>query len=229
MAKNKFYAVKIGRKTGIFSSWDETKESVLSYPGAVYKGFSTLKEANSFLSGEEKADKCKTDSKSSENDFIDQIISSLDCETALAFSDGSFDKNHRVTSYGVLLFFRKNTYSLSSSFTEKTSLSLVETWNVGGELEGVKAAVNKAIALGAKKLLVYYDYMGIECWANGSWKAKNPIAENYQTFINEKQKQIELEFHKVKAHTGIRYNEEVDRLAKEALKKDEDGIYFTED
>lgn len=45
----KYYAVKIGRKEGIFSSWDECKEQVHGYPGAVYKSFSTLEEAENFL------------------------------------------------------------------------------------------------------------------------------------------------------------------------------------
>ena len=35
----KFYAVKQGRKTGIFTSWDEAKAQVDGYSGAVYKSF----------------------------------------------------------------------------------------------------------------------------------------------------------------------------------------------
>ena len=45
----KFYAVKKGKKTGIFSTWDECKEQVTGFKGAVYKSFKTLSEAEAFL------------------------------------------------------------------------------------------------------------------------------------------------------------------------------------
>ena len=38
MAKKKVYAVKKGKQTGLFYSWNECKESVSGYPGAEYKG-----------------------------------------------------------------------------------------------------------------------------------------------------------------------------------------------
>ena len=39
MAKKKMYAVKKGRVTGIFTSWDECRDAVEEYPGAEYKVF----------------------------------------------------------------------------------------------------------------------------------------------------------------------------------------------
>ena len=41
MAKKKFYAVRQGRKTGMFLTWDECKKQVMGYPGAIYKSFGT--------------------------------------------------------------------------------------------------------------------------------------------------------------------------------------------
>ena len=35
----KFYAVKEGKKPGIYHTWDECKEQVNGYSGAVYKSF----------------------------------------------------------------------------------------------------------------------------------------------------------------------------------------------
>ena len=45
MAKKKYYAVKKGKRTGIFQSWEECKASVDGYPGAEYRGFATKAEA----------------------------------------------------------------------------------------------------------------------------------------------------------------------------------------
>jgi len=45
MAAKKFYAVRKGKITGVFSNWADCKASVEGYPGAEYKGFATLEEA----------------------------------------------------------------------------------------------------------------------------------------------------------------------------------------
>ncbi|MCU9613562.1 ribonuclease H family protein [Caldibacillus lycopersici] len=44
--KSKFYVIWKGKKTGIFTSWDECKQYVSGVPGAKYKAFSTRAEAN---------------------------------------------------------------------------------------------------------------------------------------------------------------------------------------
>ena len=52
MAK-KYYAVKKGRSTGIFATWEECKASVNGYSGAQYKSFSTPEEAQRYLKGDQ--------------------------------------------------------------------------------------------------------------------------------------------------------------------------------
>ena len=47
--KSKFYAVKKGLKPGIYKTWDECKKQVLNFPGARYKSFKTLLEAQQFM------------------------------------------------------------------------------------------------------------------------------------------------------------------------------------
>lgn len=51
--KMKFYAVKKGKRPGIYTSWDETKKQVSGFSGAVYKSFKTLKEAEDFIDEKE--------------------------------------------------------------------------------------------------------------------------------------------------------------------------------
>lgn len=45
----KFYAVKIGIKTGIFRTWDQCKEIINGFKWAIYKSFPSFKEAENFL------------------------------------------------------------------------------------------------------------------------------------------------------------------------------------
>lgn len=51
MAAKKYYAVKAGRKTGIFHDWDACRAAVEGYSGAEYKGFVRLEDAEEYLGG----------------------------------------------------------------------------------------------------------------------------------------------------------------------------------
>ena len=55
--KPNFYAVKIGRKTGIFQSWDECKDQVYQFKGAQYKSFVHEHEALEYLDQGKKENK----------------------------------------------------------------------------------------------------------------------------------------------------------------------------
>ena len=44
-----FYCVSVGRKTGVFTKWNNASSSVTRYPGSVYKGCHTLDEAAEML------------------------------------------------------------------------------------------------------------------------------------------------------------------------------------
>ncbi|HQI82805.1 MAG TPA: ribonuclease H family protein, partial [Deltaproteobacteria bacterium] len=51
--RKRFYAVVQGRRPGIYSEWDGSAGAhvqVSGFPGAVYKGFSSLEEARRFMS-----------------------------------------------------------------------------------------------------------------------------------------------------------------------------------
>ena len=63
MAKKKVYAVRKGKATGIFYTWDECKAAVDGFSGAVYKGFFTEEEARTYLADEAE----KGESAESEN------------------------------------------------------------------------------------------------------------------------------------------------------------------
>ncbi|WP_105956491.1 ribonuclease H family protein [Apilactobacillus quenuiae] len=49
MAKKKYYAVKKGRKPGIYNSWAETQKQVSGFSGAQFKSFSTKEKAQLFI------------------------------------------------------------------------------------------------------------------------------------------------------------------------------------
>ncbi|MED6131447.1 hypothetical protein PIB30_009928 [Stylosanthes scabra] len=48
-AKYSHYAVRVGRETGIYSTWDEAAIHVLGFPRAQFKGFKSLEEALEYM------------------------------------------------------------------------------------------------------------------------------------------------------------------------------------
>ena len=92
--------------------------------------------------------------------------------------------------------------------------------NVAGELSATMRAVLYTRKSGYKYVRIYHDYEGIEKWINGEWKAKSEATKLYREWMLRQTKDIHIKFVKVTAHNGNRWNEYVDKLAKEAAKKE---------
>jgi ribonuclease HI len=45
----KYYAIKVGRKTGIFTTWEETKSYVIGFKGAIFKSFTNYEDACDYM------------------------------------------------------------------------------------------------------------------------------------------------------------------------------------
>ena len=135
----------------------------------------------------------------------------------IAFVDGSYNvKYPNKVGSGIVLINNDSTIEEYSICKEDKELAQMR--NVGGELRGCMIAIQMAIEKGYKDLIIHYDYMGIETWTNGSWRCKNKYTQMYRDYVNEMKKYINIEFHKVKAHSNIEYNELADKLAKNSIK-----------
>jgi viroplasmin and RNaseH domain-containing protein len=51
MGKNKFYAVRKGHSTGIFTDWPTCQQATAGFRGAEFKSFPTRQEAEAYLRG----------------------------------------------------------------------------------------------------------------------------------------------------------------------------------
>ena len=195
----KFYAVKKGKKTGIFSTWDECKEQVTGYKGAVYKSFKTLSEAEAFLE--------RNEEKKENIEEVDGVY---------AYIDGSFDRINGIYGSGVVIVDGDEKYEYKHAGNREDYAQL---HNVAGELEAAKFVMWYAVDKKIKEITLFYDYQGIEAWAVGDWKANLPYTQDYVKFYNKVKTAVKVNFVKVKAHTGIELNEVVDNLAKEAIEQ----------
>ena len=195
----KFYAVKKGKKTGIFSTWDECKDQVTGFKGAVYKSFKTLSEAEAFLERNE-----------------EKIENIEEVDGVYAYIDGSFDRVSGIYGSGVVIVDgdKKHEYKHAGNREDYAQLH-----NVAGELEAAKFVMWYAVDKKIKEITLFYDYQGIEAWAIGDWKTNLPYTQDYVKFYNKVKMAVKVNFVKVKAHTGIELNEAVDKLAKEAIEQ----------
>jgi len=65
-------------------------------------------------------------------------------------------------------------------------------------------------------IIIHHDYEGIAKWASGEWKTNTHITKLYQRFLIENQI-VNCQFVKVDAHSGDKYNDRADKLARFAL------------
>ncbi len=206
--KQKFYAVRSGRTTGIFLTWDECKASIHGFAGAEYKSFPTKKEAEDFLSSER--EKVLDTDKS-----INDPMFFAKHDTLVAFVDGSFDAKTKKYAFGCVIIEPDG--NVTEKNGEGSEPEAVSARNVAGELLATMTATAFALKNGYKKLCIYHDYTGIARWYNGDWKAESFAAKEYLEFMNKTKPLLQTEFIKVEAHTGVFFNERADILAKQAL------------
>lgn len=210
MAK-KYYAVKKGLTPGIYTSWADCQAQINGFSGAVYKGFATKEEAMEFVGGQVpvfgEAEQMTLPVMKAEK------VSSPDTE-AVAYVDGSFDVSTSSFSYGMVMFYNGKEEHFSKKFENN---DLASMRNVAGEIEGARAAMQYCLDKGIKSITIYHDYIGIAAWCTGEWKAKQEGTMDYALFYRAASLHVDIRFQKVKGHSGDKYNELADKLAKEAL------------
>ncbi|MDY6045127.1 MAG: ribonuclease H family protein [Peptoniphilus sp.] len=188
----KYYAVKSGKKPGIYTDWNSCKEQVHGVKGAIYKSFKSREDAEAFMDGDEKRDVP---------------------EGLIAYVDGSFRAEDASYSYGVVVIDGDSVWEDSRRFKGE----MASMRNVAGEILGARVAMERALETGHDALVLHYDYAGIEHWAKGEWKCNKKGTADYKKFYDSIKDRLAVYFVKVAAHTGVEGNERADTLAKEAV------------
>ena len=236
MAKFKVYAVAKGRKTGVFKTWAECEAQVKGFAGPIFKGFLSEEEANDWLekggknaySNGAKVQKKNEEVVDMENfkpeeffceDHLDTNMLPPVMPEAYAFVDGSFNEFHEDGArygFGGILHVDGKDESIKGHGSE---VEFVVSRQIPGEVFGALAAIEKAVELGVKHLVIFYDYNGIGHWATSGkrWKAESAIARKYVERYDELRTQIKVNFYHVKAHDEIEGNELADKMAKKEV------------
>ena len=189
----KYYAVKNGRKIGIYTDWASCREQVEGYSCAEYKSFPTESEARAYITGET----CETR-----------------VEMLTAYVDGSYNAETCEFSYGAVILNGADAEEYSEKFSDA---ELSKMRNVAGEIKGAEFVMRYCVERGIKSVKIVYDYNGIEAWATGAWKTNKDGTKAYKSYYDSIKDSLSVTFEKVKGHSGDKYNDMADKLAKSAL------------
>ena len=110
MAK-KYYAVRKGRKTGVFATWAECQKQVTGFSGAEFKSFGTMEEARIFVGSNTSAD-CGVAAGN-------RIPSQNSSEGVIAYVDGSYRSDTGEFSYGMVILQDGEEHTFCQKMTDK--------------------------------------------------------------------------------------------------------------
>jgi ribonuclease HI len=188
MPKQKFYAIKSPNESKIVMTWAECEKLTHGVKGVLFKSFGSRAEAEAWIAGMEAP-------------VPDGIR---------VFVDGSFSPDFPKSGWAFVVTENDKEIARGSGITAFDA----ESRNIDGEVMASFQAM-RWLDSNDKTGTICHDYEGIARWAKGEWQAKSNIAKRYvaaaQPYLHR------VSFEKVEAHTGVKWNELVDKLAKEAI------------
>jgi len=134
-----------------------------------------------------------------------------------AYVDGSYLDG--AIGYGVVVLQEGSPIAELSGPVEDETLQGMR--QVGGELQAVYKTVEWCRANGIRDVTICYDYEGIEKWATGEWQGNNPATRAYTAQMPNLP--IAIRWQKVHSHSGDRWNERADELAKQGTRAGMEG------
>ncbi|XP_045700363.1 ribonuclease H1 isoform X2 [Phyllostomus hastatus] len=203
-----FYAVRRGRRAGVFLTWDECREQVDRFPAARFKKFATEKEAWAFV----------RNSGSPQDSQGEHVV---------VYTDGCCSRNGRRRARAGIGVYWGPGHPLNVG----VRLPGRQT-NQRAEIHAACRAIEQARAQSIDKLVLHTDSMftinGITSWLPG-WKENGWRTSAGKEVINREDfveldrlvQGMDIRWVHVPGHSGLVGNEEADRLAREGAKQPE--------
>ena len=212
----KYYAVAVGRCSGIYTDWATAEKQVKGFAAAKFKSFPTKAEAEAWL--ENPVYQKQLESKSGQQSVgaAQQPQRQCDPDSIIVYTDGGSINNPGPGGYGVVIETDGNRQELSGGFRCTTNNRM--------EMMAAIVALRELQNCG-KKICLFSDssYLvnGItKGWAK-KWRSKGWRKSDGQPVLNvDLWKELlslidgaDVSFNWVKGHAGNELNERCDRLA----------------
>jgi ribonuclease HI len=219
--RKNFYAVRNGKTPGIYRTWEECKQQVDGYAGAVFKGFATQQEAEDFMRGVVARDPKKFEAQRSLSVSAQAMEANHPEGQVIIYTDGACTGNPGPGGYGVVLFRSGQRTELSAGFRRTTNNRM----EILGCIEGLKALETPSdVALYSDSQYVVnaMKQSWAVNWRKRGWNrvqngvlvpAANPDLWAQMLDLCEKHR---VDFRWVRGHDGNVENERCDELARVA-------------
>lgn len=132
------------------------------------------------------------------------------------YTDGSFNGTSAAWAYVILQNGEKK-FEAAGLVTNEEHTS---SWQIIGEFTAVIHALVKCDSMSISEATLHYDLDLIGKIATGRYNAKAPVSQFYLQSLSKTK--VAVNWNKVKAHSGVKWNEYVDKLATKALIKKSD-------
>lgn len=227
--KKKYYAVAVGKTRGIFTQWfgpSGAEVQVRGYPGAVYKGFANLQEAEAFLEKQPakptRRAAAATPKRSAPKANTAQHAGNARqpaCKGRIViYTDGGSINNPGPGGYGVVIIKGSNIQELSKGYRLTTN-NRMELLACIAALSAIKNRASIVLHSDSKYVINGITKGWAKKWrANGWMRTKTEPAQNPDLWkrLLELCAKHDVQFKWVKGHAGIAGNERCDELATQA-------------
>lgn len=222
-----FYGVWVGKKTGVFTDWNDCSEQVKGFKGAKYKKLkaTSMAEAEKEFSQGYTENKKEAVSEKSNNKKPQGRKKDLHKQAGVViFCDGACPKNPGKSASGVSVFKDGKLIALKTGkYHEEGSNNVSELEGLLYCLETMSKRKSTAIIYADSAYAINVVTKWSFGWSKNGWrKSDGGIVENKDLVIKcfqayqKVQEQVQIE--KVKAHIGELGNELADRMAIHAVK-----------
>lgn len=165
----------------------------------------------------EKVEKAsKLSDETSKNGFSENILSQeygYEKDKYEIYVDGSFADD--CVGYGVVIL--KNGQLLKELSGMVTDELFTGSRQVGGEIIAVMEALAWCKTEHIDNISIFYDFDNLKKWATGEYSANTPMTKVYREYVQNCG--INIQWNKVPGHSGVRWNERADELAKKGASK----------
>jgi ribonuclease HI len=125
------------------------------------------------------------------------------------YTDGSYIRG-KVT-YGFIILHKGVPVHEGGAIVPE---AFAKSRQVGGEIYAVLTALKWFEENGIPSASVHYDFENLALWVRGVYKANTEISRALVDAV--RRSPVKLSWRKVRAHTGVHWNERVDEIAKQA-------------
>lgn len=227
----KIYAVKQGRQTGLFNTWDECRRQVDGFAGARYKGFASAGEAMQWLTGKaaEAAPAAASAPAVRRKRPVQAAMPGMEAAALpetdyIVYTDGSCLRNpDGPGGYAAVLLQRGSTEPVTIHGGEpSTTNNRMEMRAAIEALQAIDPSATILLYTDSQYLKRGFTNHWVRNWKRNGWKtAKGTDVLNKDLWmqLDALLAEHKVTFQWVKGHAGHEYNEQCDELAKsEAFK-----------